>query len=223
MLCPLAQDEQLILTLLKDPVPLIRTEAALCAVSIGSIPLLKTIFEDMKKESSRGRYAYRDAILKGQPFIFSWIREQLKIEKDTELRALYLDILSAKFDSSVLLYIKEDLKSENDQLRFEAVKVLAKFPNEEAIAWLVPHLRDSYSLIRAEAVKTLPLVFGVKAISALKYALVDSEWWVRLQAALSLKKLGEPGKKILLEQKKEDNLLAYEVATYVLSLGDLEE
>ena len=72
-------------------------------------------------------------------------------------------------------------------------------------------------MIRAEVLKILPKILGTEACPKLTEALSDQKWWVRLQAALALKKLGEDGQNILLKQIKE-NKNAFDVAQYVLSL-----
>ena len=206
------EDEDLIIKLLNDKVPLIRITAAISAIAIASVPLLLAFFDAMKKEPERGRYAYRDAVLKGQSHIFSWIREQLKIEEDIAMRYIYLDILGAKYDSFVLRYIHKDLQHKEDKLRLKAVKILTNFPTKEALELFLPFLEDHYYLIRAEVIAVLPKIMGQEALPILTKTMQDKSWWVRLQAALGLKSLGNEGKSVLMKEESQ------EVAKYVLSL-----
>ncbi|MBI5346116.1 MAG: HEAT repeat domain-containing protein [Chlamydiae bacterium] len=220
-LAPQIENESEIIHLLGGPIPLVRLTAIEPAVYLGTNALLHAFFQAMSKEPERGRYPYRDAILKGQTFVFSWIKEQLIQEKDTKLRYIYLDILSAKFDSFVLKFIKKDLRSSHKDLRLKAVTVVASFPNEKSVSLILSLINDPNPLIRAEVVKALPSFLNARAIPKLKKALLDKDWWVRLYAALALKKLGVKGRKILLSQDKKKHLKSYEVAQYVLALGEI--
>ena len=211
------EDEKYFFRFLKDTIPLIRMIAAKGAVAIGSSKLLKTLFFVMSKERDRGRYAYRDAILSGDISIFSWIREQLKMEKDSAIRSIYLDILSTRYDSYVVPYVIEDLSSSNEKTRWNAVKILSHFPSKEVLSLLLPHLKDSYEMVRAEVIQALPNLMEEEALSYLEESLTDNVWWVRLQAGLVLKKYGDVGRKILEEQSQKTGKIK-EVVEYVLSL-----
>ncbi len=217
ILVTLKEDEQNVISLLKDSISLVRISATFSAIKIETIPLLQTLMQTMSKEPERGRYAYRDAILlKARSSVFSWIREQLKLEKDPKLRFIYLDILAAKFDSYLLDYIEQDLKSSDEDLRLKAVKIVLAFPEAKTEKMIMPYLSDSYYLVRAEIINHLPKLLKERALPFLEKALFDSEWWVKLQASLALKQLGQSGLDILNKTKENKDLT--EVIDYVQSL-----
>jgi HEAT repeat protein len=218
VLYPAVEYENEISLLLYDSVPLVRITAAISAVAVGSVTLLQDIFHVMLSEPVAGRYPYRDAIFKGSTSIFTWIKQQIKIEKDPEKRFMYLDILGTRFDSNILKYIRDDLDSKNFQLRKKSVEILVKFPNKETEQLILPFLQDPSPKIRSCVIKALPMILGKDSIKILENFLKDINWWVRFQAALGLNSFGDIGKHILLNQEKEGNELAYEVAKYALSL-----
>jgi hypothetical protein len=202
---------------LQDKVPLIRMLAASLAAFIASPKLLHTLFKVMKKEPINGRYAYYDAILNGDSRVFSYMKENIKTEKDLEIRSLYIDLLSARFDSSLLDYIEDDLHSKNINLRLVAVRALLKFPTKETEKKIIGFLKDPSAKIRVEIVKILPSLCGKLAIKKLTDTLNDEDWWVRFNSALALKKLGKAGKAVLEKQKDE---LTQAAVKYALSLPD---
>jgi hypothetical protein len=218
-LLPLKEDEEKIVLLLQDKKTLIRLSASLCAVTLGTPKLLEVMFDVMKKEPEKGRYAYRDAVLRGNINVFSWIREQIKLEENSDLRLIYLDLLSSRYDSSVLLYIKKDLQSDNQYLRLKAIKILGKFPSKESVSLMLPYLNDPYYLIRAEILAFIPGILREEAFDYLKEGMKDEMWWVRLQAALGMKKLKEKGLNYLKNVSQEEKDM-YDLAQYVLSIPE---
>ncbi len=142
------------------------------------------------------------------------------MEKDPKMRLLYLDILAARFDSDVVTYIKQDLVNSDDKIRLRAVKILASFPSEETEKLILPFLEDTNYLIRAEVIKSLSVLLGNNAINYLEKALSDEEWWVRLQAALALKRMGNVGENLLKSKRSEENQRVFDVCQYALYLPE---
>ena len=78
---------------------------------------------------------------------------------------------------------------------------------------------DSDWEVRAEAIKGLQQLYAIQTIPKLAFLLNDPVWWVRLQAALTLKSFGNEGISILTTQDKEREPLAYEISQYTLALS----
>lgn len=215
---PKLAGEQIIIPFLSDPKYIIRSTAASCAVQIGTEKLIHLVLEKTCQETPLARYPFRDALIQGGPAIFSIIKEIAAKETNPKIRALILDVLSTKVQPDLMPLIIKEIRSKDHESKLAAIKILANFPRDDAANELMYSLNDENSDVRAEASKSLGNISAKQSIPNLSKLLIDPEWWVRLQAALALKKLGSEGKNVLLQQDPDINLQAYDVAHYVLKL-----
>lgn len=81
-------------------------------------------------------------------------------------------------------------------------------------------LGDAAWQVRAQSAAGLGATGAVRAAESLRSALNDKSWWVRLRAALSLRRLGPVGAEILRRVTPEEDRYAYEMARYILGLDD---
>lgn len=212
------EDEPIILRLLDDPHSLVRIQAALCAVKLGTRPLIEQLLHRMTKESVLGRYPYRDALIKSKKEVFVLLENIMKTEKNEEIRFICLDVLSTRVAESLLPVVEEYLQSGHLENKIAAMRILANFPREKSIQHLMQFLSNKDWQVRLEAARGLGILVAVKSIPLLAIALNDPIWEVRLQAALSLKKMGEEGLIILSRQDPDINQQAFETAQYALAL-----
>ncbi len=217
-LLPNETEEDLYILLIQDSIPIIQISAAYCIVKISTPKSLHAFFEVISKTAERSHYAFLDIILRnGSTKTFDWIKEQLATKINNNKKYLFIDILKNKFDRAILPFIKQDLKSSNNEIRLKAIKILLTIPEAQMDKLILPFLKDNYFLIRAEIIKNLPTLLKENADIHLKKALNDPEYWVQLSAALTLKKMGDNGISYLSEQVKNKTPLS-EISSYVLDL-----
>lgn len=212
------QDEPIVKRLLEDSHSLVRIKAAMSAVKLGTRPLIEHLLHRMIKESTLGRYPYRDALIKSKKEVFIILEEILKTDKNEEIRLICLDVLSTRVAESLLPVVEEYLQSEHLENKIIAIRILANFPREKSIQYLIQFLSNKDWQARLEAAKGLRTLVALKSIPHLAKALNDPVWEVRLEAALALKKMGEEGLIILSRQDPDINQQAFETAQYALAL-----
>lgn len=111
---------------------------------------------------------------------------------------------------------KEDLLSNNIELKLAVLHYLSSVKNKEANDLIMQNSENNNWEIRAAAVKILGIRKDIHALHILNKSLKDKVWWVRINAANALAMLGEKGINILKKQKPQIDLFAYEVAQSIL-------
>lgn len=217
-LCPLQHDEKILLKLIDDQEFLVRKNAAVALTRLGSKKGISSIIAHMAAERGYGRFTYRDIILHEGSLETLGIIEEIAMEQLTcvaKHRAC-LSILAGKAMTLTYPFLKEDLASSNPLIRLAAVKVYARNPQIDSAQVLLACIEDPEEKVRAEAAHGLGYFASREAIDKLEQALKDPSWNVRLEAAWSLKRMGESGRLILEKQKPEADRIAYETVQYAL-------
>lgn len=214
--CPLPEDEKRICSLIDDPVFLVRSMASIAAIGLESRQGVMQTLAQMAKATSYFRLFYRDAFLQGSKQVFNWIQEAVLSEKDPNIHLACLEILSGITTAIPLSFLKQDLESKQFEVRLAALKVLVRNPQEASSTMLIEYLKDPKEEIRAAAALCLENFPTKKTLEELEKALCDESWQVRLNAAKSLKMMGEEGLEILKGQKEK---VAYDTAQYVLQFS----
>lgn len=220
LLCPTKANHDDLLKLIYDPKFLVRVVAAVTIIQTHYRDLFVEVIRQMVKESPLSRFSYRDALIGGSQEHFLWVEELLKTEKDPQILAVCIDLLSTRMTHDLLPLLKPFLEGKDRGCRLLAIKALGNVPSDDAMGMLLECTKDADWEIRAEAIKGLAQMFAVKSIPRLQELLNDPEWWVRLQAAIALKQLGMEGKTILATQNKKKSPLAYEISQYILAMPD---
>ncbi|GAB4295026.1 MAG: hypothetical protein Kow0090_09860 [Myxococcota bacterium] len=104
----------------------------------------------------------------------------------------------------------------DDELRIEAVKLLAGFDSLDAAENLTILLKDPLWQVRAQAAKSLANSKQEFIYEPLRKALSDQNYWVRLNSANTLASLGERGRELLVETTISEDLFAAEIARQTL-------
>lgn len=172
----------------------------------------------MSTEAPLSRFSYRDALMQVDTEKFLWIEEVLKKETDPKISAICLDLLSTRITRNLLPLFTPFVLGKNRECRLLAIQALGNIPDQESITLLLSCLSDPDSEIRGESVKSLAKLSAYSAIPEIAPLLNDNEWWVRLQAAMALKKLGTEGRSVLTTINAEQEPKAFEIARYVLAL-----
>lgn len=216
-LCPLAKDAGAVFFLIKDSVSLVHTTAAIAAVHLEDCKALLFMLKKIgRTEDAYCKCYYRDLFLRGSYRVFQYIEEVSMEEKDTKVHIACLDILSAKIAPVNHELLQRDLLSSSSEIRNATLRVYARNPQKDSEKILLKAIESSEEEVRKEAAYGLGLFSSEASLIALKKTLEDLCLSVRLQAAESLKKIGDRGIAILNLQKNTGSCLASEIAAYVL-------
>ncbi len=221
LLDPKPRDETFIKILLKDPVSIIRQEAVVAAVRIGSKGLVDQMIDTMTEEAPFAKFPYRDAMAVAGEDVFRWVRERLLVENDEAKKVSCWLLLGVKEDQRIAQCAGKDLFSPNKELRIAVVKALAVCPGEEAASMLISCLEDPQWEIRAAAAKSLGSMNDKRATAPLGRAIRDKNWWVRFNSAQTLSIMGE--QEILRRQTLELDRYAYEASQFALKHTELRD
>lgn len=210
-------DEDSIIYLLQDSIQLIRIQAVKAAIKFKSKKTINELINQMSIEKRFSKYIYRDALIKGDEKIYQFIKDRLLTEKNEKIIMVCLDLLTTQIDTNVFSVAKKHIHSDNLELKLTAIRAIANYPTYESENILYSIYNDKDWQARAIVAKSLAIWHSTDSIPVLEKLLFDDKWWVKLNAGLTLSKIGEAGKKILRAQSKDSK--AYVVAKYVLSLG----
>ncbi len=213
---PFPRDENKILTLIDDRVFLVSAIAASGAITLEIEEGIRKIINHMSKHEGYSHYFYRDLLInKGTLLVFSWIEQIADSETDLATHLSCLTVLAGKSMIITKPFLAQDLKSENETLRLAAIKVYAHNLQKESASVLSECIKDNNPLIRTEAAIGLSHFLSEETLQQLEIALSDPVWSVRLQAGLSLKRMGKLGLSILNQQTLEGSKRAFDTAHYV--------
>lgn len=143
--------------------------------------------------------------------------DRLKSEQDPYIRTFcYRILMLLTRTNKVITTIETDILSENLDLKIASLEYLSRFQDNTSRQTLRQFLNDSTSEVRAVIAKLLGEISDEESIPLLEEKLHDSAWWVRINAAEALSKLGEKGILTLQQQSAEVDKFAYETAQKVL-------
>jgi hypothetical protein len=217
-LAPKFAAEQDLLALLHDSKYLVRVVAASIITKVGSKPLFFAMVDQMASEPTLSRYAYRDALLQMGSDRLTWLKELLETNSNPKIQSICLDIFGTRTLSNLFSTILPYIYSDNKTLKLLAIKILKSIPSQQANDVLIHCLNDHDWEIRQEALQSMNPELAGKEIEKIQEMLKDPEWYVRLQAALALRKLGETGEQRLYRQTPHQSSVAHEISQYVLAL-----
>lgn len=220
LLNPAKADDKDLAKLLDDPKFLVRVVAAACIVQKSNRKLFEAVIHKMVQETPLLRFSYRDALINADAQKFSWIEEMLKKEKDPQVCAVCLDLLSTRTTKDLFAITEPFAYSRDQQCRLLTIQILKSISSKESKDILINSLTDADWEVRAEAAKGLAQQQATQSSGNLQTLLSDPVWFVRLQAALALKSFGGEGLKTLSLQNRSKNPEAYEISQYVLALPE---
>lgn len=216
-LCPEAATKKEIYKLLHDKKFLIRIIGAGIAVKTPYEDLFQEVIRIMSKENAQSRFPYRDLVMHVDSEKFHWLEKILQTDSDPAVSAVCLDLLSTRTTSNLFPLIIPFIYGKDRNCRHLAIKILKNIPSDEAADVLCHCLKDKDWEIRAESLKSIDPTISRKYLPAIQELLNDSVWFVRLQAALLLKRVGREGVEILSTVNPNNKPEAYEIAKYVLA------
>lgn len=216
---PLEEDKEAILSLMDDPVFLVRGNVISAILQLDIKEGIIKMLQHMNQEKGYGHYFYRDALLSGKSIKdLEWIEKIAETTADEVLHLACLEILSGKVININHPFLLRDLNSPNEKIRLAALKVFSRNPQKESLSVLLRFVNDPKEEIREEAYRGLEHFRSPQTLVALENGLRDPSWIARTRAAESLKNMGKLGKEILEKQDPNIDKNAYEVAHYILQL-----
>ena len=212
------QDQKILKNLILDEVPLVSMNAASLAIHCDSQALLDAIVDTFAKNRRVQQSLYAQIIANAGVPIIPLINNRLKREQNPYVKAFcYRSLAMLPVVSETVESVAEDLSSTNLDLKLAVLLYLCHTSPKASADLFLSLLTASDWEIRAKAAKLLGDVGDESFAPSLEPCLKDREWWVRMNAAEALAKLGAKGISILKKQDPMDDRFAYEIAQQILS------
>ncbi|MCH9613082.1 MAG: hypothetical protein S4CHLAM102_15860 [Chlamydiia bacterium] len=196
-LLPRAENTQSIIRMIDDKVFHVRSRAARAGILLENREAFHKIIERMAPKKGFERCMYRDYLIEGTQRTIGWAQERLWTEQDPDIRFVLLDLLASRVTLVDIACFEEDFTSPNPDLRLGAVMVHSRNPQADSENYILRASHDSSDKVRTEAMKGLKLFPSEYTINTLSQHLDDVCWETKVEAATSLKEIGEPGVEIL--------------------------
>lgn len=222
-------DENVIVRLINDPVPLVAINAAIFAVNAYSQDMIDAVIDTFSQGRRVQQSLYAQIIFSAHTTIIPLVKNRLSREQDSYIKAFcyrtltYLpsdfDVVTtvdADIDFDVITTVDADLNADNVDLKLAVLHYLYHFNPRASGKVLVAHLSDAHWEVRAKSAKLLGELGDESYAYELDKCLKDPEWWVRMNAAEALGTLGEKGMLILKNQTPDEDQYAYDAAIHVL-------
>lgn len=146
-----------------------------------------------------------------------YFTRRLEHEADPYVRSFcYRMAMHLEASSTMLTLVKQDVMSNNLELIIAAMNYLSIIPSIDSLDLLIKFVEDERFEVRAVVVKLLGQFQHETVIPLLENKLNDPVWWVRINSADSLLKIGKKGIVVLQRQSPSGDRFAYETAQRML-------
>ncbi len=196
-------NEEYIIKLTNDKIPLVFLYAARAAVIHDSEKAIFSIIKKMASESWTEQSIFLQAFDDFTNQTYSIIEKILATEMSPNIRSTCYEILCEHVSGPIKWDMTQDLTSKNSRLKIAALKFYAKPEPDSAIPVLIANLKDPEVEVRLIALHRLQMLKAKQAISEITVCLDDSDWWVRISACEALKSLGKEGADAIAAHKPE--------------------
>lgn len=219
ILSRLGVPDDLVLTLLADPHPAVRAQAAEWAAAQPSVEVISAMLELLADPATQARFAVQNALLRMGNLIAGPLAVFLETHSGRPAEA-GLRVAESVAVPGFLAAALRHSRSEDSGVREAAAKLLGGIAGAEAGARLMEMLSDSESNVRAGAASALGRMRYWQAGSLLAERLRDQRWRVRREAGIALRGLGAAGTLFLRRALKGDDRFAADMAEQVLELPE---
>jgi HEAT repeat protein len=216
------QDEDFLVKLIKDKFPLVTLSASVTAIKLGTAKLINALIDRMSQERRLTLTMFLMLFENASSEIYHIVSDRLNNERNPFIRTSCYKILQKLPATQKIENFHNDLQTNNLELKLSVLHYISYAQCKDAVLVLKKMLKDKEWEVSSVAVRLLGNLGAVEAISEISNMLENPEWWVRLNAALALKKLGNEGIIVLKTQNPDKDRYAYEVAQHVLQYADNE-
>lgn len=206
-------------TLLADPNPAVRAQAAEWAAAQPSQPIIATMLTMLADPATQARFAVQDALLRMGGIVAEPLAAFLETHSgppaESGLRVAEALATTAFRPAALRLSASDEAG-----VRAAAANLLGAIGDAPSAERLIELLRDPDSHVRAAAARGLGRMQHWQAASQLAEGLRDSAWHVRRDAGLALRSIGAPGALFLRRALQSDDRFAADMAQLVLDLPE---
>ena len=214
---PIASDNEQIIKLLASEIPLVQISAIRSLIKLATKEGVYAAVKRVAAERRLNQTIYLAPFEQANEKTMQYVAEYLLEDKELFSRAVcYKILLMATTTGKVIEVPDTDISGNNIELRIAAMKYLVRTDKARAAKILPLLLSDEKWEVRANAIILLGELDGKGNLEQFAKSLADPQWWVRVNAANTLKRLGETGLKILNAQDPTVDRFAYETAQHVL-------
>jgi hypothetical protein len=211
--------DPLVQTLLADPHPAVRAQAAEWAAAHASPEIVGAMLELLADPATPARFAVQSALLRMGSAIAAPLSVFLETHSGRAAEAglrVAETIAEPRFLESAMRLSRAD----DPAVREAAAKLLGGIGGAESAARLIEILGDDEARVRAASASALGRMRYWQAGSLLAERLRDQRWVVRRDAGLALRALGAAGTLLLRKALKGDDRFAADMAEQVLGLPE---
>ncbi len=218
------EDGKLLKKLLNDDNLLISINTARVIAEFPLPELITAVVYSFAKGRRLQQAANAEILAKGSQDFSPAIIEILQKTQDPYVKSFCYRLLTQLLSSDQICSTAEsDVLSENITLKIAVLNYLGAIKNKAADTIILKFIHDPHWEVRAVVTRILGERGDESAIAELEKSLKDPIWWVRVNAANSLLKLGKKGIAVLKAQSPEIDRYAYETAQEVLKIVNTTE
>ncbi|MFI4955872.1 MAG: HEAT repeat domain-containing protein [Gammaproteobacteria bacterium] len=205
----------IVITLIKDPVLLIAIEAMAIGFKYTSASIINASIDEFSHKRRIRQSMLADVASGNGDLVKKIIIERLESESEAFAKAFcYRLLLRMNATHHLPKDLRDDIESDTLELTLAALNYAAH--NAESCDLIPAYLNAPQWQVRAAAAKLIGITKNETCLDELEKLLGDPEWWVRVRAAESLRKLGQAGIAILKAQSADKDKFAYDVACEAL-------
>ena len=211
--------DPLVQTLLADPHPAVRAQAAEWAAAQPSVEVISSMLELLADPATQARFAVQNALLRMGNVIAGPLAAFLENHSGASAEA-GLRVAESVAVPGFLGPALRHSRADEPGVREAAAKLLGGIAGADSGARLMEMLSDSESKVRAGAASALGRMHYWQAASLLAERMRDHRWRVRREAGLALRALGAAGTLFLRRALKGEDRFAADMAEQVLDLPE---
>ncbi len=192
-------DESSVCRLLFDPIPVVHLEAVQLINHVPTEKVVNALITQMGKERKKSHLFYLTAFIKKPAVMKPIVEERLLKERQPFTRmACYQILLNYHYDlhdrtGHIKNRVQEDILSEHLELSLAAIRLMTSIEGTAAVPFLIKLLTHPQWQKRVVALQLLKGLNATEALTPISHCLHDPEYWVRLNAADTLKAMGHQG------------------------------
>jgi hypothetical protein len=187
------KDEQTIINLLNDPIPLVRYSAAGAAIRHGSELSINNVVVQISRENWLTQTMYMKGFVTIPNATHYYLENIMKNSSEISIRATTYNLLLNFPVFPAGWSIADDIRSPDTLLATAAIRYLAYSKKMAAVETLQSLLSTPNWKIKAVVLACLGELRAESAIYDVKDCLNDPNWWIRLSAEQALTKISLPG------------------------------